>query len=469
MPATAIRLSPLDDSFLAVESPTAHMHVGWASVFEPPSADERPSFAELRRHIGCRLSRAPRFRQRLSPAPLGLDSPSWIDDQAFDLGRHVRRARSADLDEVVADCMSQQLDRDRPLWEIRVADRLADGRIGVVGKAHHCMVDGIAAVELASVLLDPTSGAPEETGDDWRPREPPSTAARLAGIGAAKAREQLELVRGTVRLLLSPQRLRDAPRRAAAAATGAVARTLRPASPVSPLNEPISPGRVLARVGRPLADLLRVKRRFGTTVNDVYLAAATGAVRRLFEERGQDPVPLKTMVPVSVREDGELDQLGNRISFMFVDLPCDEPDPERQLRRVQMETSECKRAGDPGTTDSALRLVAYAPRVMRRLVARAMATPQMFNLVVSNIPGPREPMFMRGCGLVEAYPIVPLADRHAFSIGMTTIRDRAYFGLYADRDSADDVHVLAEGLERATDRLVALTRDRRRQVRPALA
>ena len=225
---------------------------------------------------------------------------------------------------------------------------------------------------------------------------------------------------------------------------------------MAPLNEPISAARSLARVSRPLADLQDVRRRFGGTLNDVYLAAAAGTLRRLLSERGQQPVPLKTMVPVSVRDDGQIDELGNRISFMFVDLPCDEPGAERRLRRVQMAAGDGKEGGDPGAADLAMRLVGYGPRTLRRLVARAMASPRMFNLVVSNIPGPREPMYMRGCELKEAYPVVPLADRHALSIGMTTIQDRACFGLYADRGSLGDVDRVAEALEESTDELVAL-------------
>ncbi len=225
---------------------------------------------------------------------------------------------------------------------------------------------------------------------------------------------------------------------------------------MAPLNEEISSGRLLARASRPLDDLRAVKERFRATVNDVYLAAAAGALRRLMHERGETPVPLKTMVPVSVRDDGELDDLGNRISFMFVDLPCDEPDAERRLRRVQMATGEGKESGDPGTSELALRLIGYGPRTVRRLVAKAMASPRMFNLVVSNIPGPSEPMYMCGCELKEAYPIVPLADGHALAIGMTTIQDRACFGLYADRRALGDVDRVAEALEQSTDELVAL-------------
>jgi diacylglycerol O-acyltransferase len=456
VPESATRLSALDDSFLTVESPTAHMHVGWAAVFDPPAEGPRLGFEELRAHIASRLCRAPRYRQKLCPAPLDIDAPCWVDDPDFDLDRHVIRSESDDLDAVVAASMSEQLDRERPLWEIRIADRLDDGRIGIVGKVHHCMVDGVAAVELASLLLDPTPDAPAGEGDDWHPHEEPGAAARFAAIAEARARDQLDLARSAAELALSPRRLLALPAQAAEGAAGTVTRTLRPAKPVAPLNEPISPGRRLARVSRPLAELQRVRKRFRATVNDVYLAAAAGALRRLLQERGQQPLPLKTMVPVSVRDDGQLDEFGNRISFMFVELPCDEPDPERRLRRVQMATSESKEVGDPGVSELALRLIGYGPRTLRRLVAKAMASPRMFNLVVSNIPGPREPMYMRGCELKEAYPVVPLADGHALSIGMTTIQDRACFGLFADRRSLGDVDRLAHALEESTDELLAL-------------
>jgi diacylglycerol O-acyltransferase / wax synthase len=451
----ATRLSPMDNSFLAVESATAHMHVGWTAVFEPPSDRQRPGFTEIRRHIESRLSRAPRYRQKVSPAPLHLDAPSWVDDQDFDIERHVVAAQSRDLDAVVDDCLSRQLDRDRPLWEIHVAEQLADGRMAVVGKAHHCMVDGIAAVELASLLLDPTPEPPRDPDDDWRPEPEPTTATRLLESARQKAQAPFELARATAGLLGSPPGPGTLAR-GAGRATGVASRALQPSRLVRPLNQRISARRHQARLERPLADLQEVKRGFGTTLNDVYLAAASGAVRRLLIQRGQDPIPLKTMVPVNVREDGEQEELGNRISFMFVELPCQEPDPGIRLNRVHEQTTQGKQGGDPVAGDAALRLAGYAPRPIQQLVSRMMASPRMFNLVVSNIPGPREPMFMLGCELKEAYPVVPLADRHTLSIGMTTIRDRACFGLYAGGQCIADVDQVADGLDRSTDELLAI-------------
>ena len=453
---TATRLSALDDAFLTTETPTAHMHVGWAAVFEPPAEGPRPSFESLRDHIEDRLGRAPRYRQKLCRAPLGLDAPSWVDDESFEIDRHVIRSPADDLDELAAGCMSRPLERDRPLWEICVADRLADGRVGLVGKVHHCMVDGIAAVELGLLLLDPTPEPPVEDGRGWRPRPPPGSLARLGAGARERVGQQLELARGGLSLLRSPRRLKRLPPSAARAA-GAIAGALRPVEPVDPLNEPISTRRRLGRVQRPLAELQGIKGAFRASVNDVYLAIAAGAMRRVLIEHDQRPRPLKAMVPVNVRSDGQGQELGNRISFMFVDLPCEEPDPGMRLRELKRMVGRSKRDQVPKAASGVLELVGQAPRSVQRLASRLLASPRMFNLTVSNIPGPREPVYMLGCELREVYPVVPIPDRHALSIGMTTIRDRACFGLYADRSSLGDVSSLTDAVEASCDELLEVS------------
>ena len=453
---TATRLSPLDDSFLGLESPSAHMHVGWTALFEPPADRPRPRFEDLRRHINMRLHRAPRYRQKISPAPLDMDAPSWIDDSSFDISRHVRRAASDDLDQAVEHCMSRQLSRQHPLWEIRIAEQLGDGRIAVIGKAHHCMVDGIAAVELASLLLDPTADAGAREEDGWRAEPAPGPLARVAVGLSEKAMSPVRVARGAAGLLLSPRRLLSVPRDAPAA-LGAAGRTLRPATPVEPLNQPLSAQRRVARVERPLRDLKQVKASFGTKLNDVYLAASAGALRQFLIEHGRSAVPLKTMVPVSVRGEDEVEGFGNRISFMFIELPCEEPDPERRLRRIHMETTDAK-GGDPGLSEATLKLAASAPRTVQRLVSRVMASPRMFNLVVSNIPGPSEPMYMAGCELKEAYPVVPLAQGHTLSIGMTTVRRPRLLRPLRRREGTGGRRRSRRRLERSTDELVEVSR-----------
>jgi diacylglycerol O-acyltransferase / wax synthase len=452
------RLSSLDASFLGVETPTAHMHLGWAALFDPPEEAPRPGFERLRDHIGRRLTRAPRCRQKVRSLPFGVNAPVWVDDADFDISDHVYEAGARRLSDVVDECFSEPLPRDRPLWQLQVATRLDDGRIGIVGKAHHCMVDGIAAVELASLLLDPSPEAEDPAPTDWQPARPPSDARLLTEGARDFVRTELGLASLAARALSSPRRIRGATESARRAA-GALLDAVRPAPSVPALNEPISPARHLGVFGRPLEDMLRIRQAFGVKLNDVVLAASASGVRRLLRDRGEDPVCVKTMVPVNVRGDEEEGDLGNRISFMFLDLPCDEPDPVRRLRDIHLATSRLKEAREAEGAETVIRSLDFAPSPVQRLVGRLVSSPRAFNLVVSNIPGPRPPMYMRGCRLFEAYPVVPIADGHALSIGFTTVQDRACFGLYADPRSLRDVDDLAHEVDAAIDELLEQSDD----------
>ena len=450
----AERLSPLDAAFLGVETPTAHMHVGFAAVLTPPPGAQAPRYPQILEHVERRLCRAPRYRQLLAPVPYGLHHPIWVDDPDFDVSRHVVRSRAGRLSEAVDACMSEPLPRDQPLWQIQISDRLADGTVGVVGKAHHCMVDGIATVELASLLLDGEPDAPHPPAEDWRPRPGPEQGEMITSAVTDRLREGLELARLPARLASSPKRVLDFVRQVPGLAR-AVTDSLRPAAPGSPLNESISSLRHLAVLDRPLDDLLRIKRAFGVSLNDTVLAVSAAGVRRFLAERGEEPLRLKTMVPVNVRGQDEQGRYGNRISFMFVDLPCDEPNAVRRLMDVHLATSERKDAGEPKAADRILRSIVYLPHTVQQQASRLIASPRTFNLVVSNIPGPREPLYMCGCELERAYPVVPIADHHALSVGITTIGDRACFGLYSDRESLPDADGLADEIDRSIDELLA--------------
>jgi WS/DGAT/MGAT family acyltransferase len=392
--------------------------------------------------------------------PFGVADPVWVDDERFHVDRHVFHATAPDIGAIADAVFSVPLDRDKPLWEMWIADQLADGRIGVVGKAHHCMVDGIAAVELGALLLDPTPEPPAPEPDEWRPRHEPGRATLLGDALLDLFRQRLDLVTVPARIAGSPQRLLDA-----AGSAERVARTLaraaRPAPRVGALNEDISSHRMLARLPRPLDDLTTIKERHGVTLNDVILAVSAGGVGRFLRERGDMPVRLKAMVPVNVRANGVAGEnagadLGNHISFMFVELPCDDPDPVRRLREIGLATRSCKRGGDPEIGDATIRALGRIPRTLQRFVSRLAASPRAFNLVVSNIPGPRARLYMLGCELLEAYPVVPLADRHGLSIGFTAIRDTGCFGIYADRESLPDAALLAQDIGDAIDELLAV-------------
>lgn len=446
------RLSALDASFLAVETENAHMHVGWVAVFDPPPGEKSPSFADCLDHIADRLSRGPRFRQVLAPAPWGLGPHAWVDAPDFDLHRHVVRSRARELTAAVDWFLSKPLRRDRPLWQVCIADELSDGRTAVIGKAHHCMVDGIAAVELATLLVDPEPDPPAPEPDGWVPRPEPAPVDRVAIAIADIARNQLDLVRLPARVLRSPRRITGILRRGERA-TRALLNAARPAGRSS-LNEPISAARHLGRVSRPVEDLLAIKRRFDVKLNDVVLAVCAGGVRDFLRQRGEPAVRLKTMVPVNVRGSAAAGELGNRISFMFVDLPCDERDPVRRLREIHMATSDAKRSEVPEGADDVMRSLGFTPAPVQRLASKLISSPRAFNLTVSNIPGPREPLYMLGCRLAEAYPVVPIADCHALSIGVTTVGDGIHFGLYADPESLPHGDSLATAIDGSIDELI---------------
>jgi diacylglycerol O-acyltransferase / wax synthase len=451
------RLSALDASFLGVETASAPMHVGWAAAFDPPDEGPAPSFEQLRDHIGRRLHRAPRYRQRLAGVPLGVARPVWVDDDRFDITRHVRPADGASLAELAGSVLSTPLARDRPLWELWIADRLDDGRIGVVGKAHHCMVDGIAAVELAAVLLDPEPDSPPDPLDEWEPADPAGAGRRLLDGVVDRARDQLALAGSAVRLLASPGALATGAHRAGRALLSSLA----PATALDALNGPISPYRALATLRRPLDQLRAIKHAYGCTVNDVVLAASCGGVRRHLERHGEAPARFKAMVPVNVRAAGAAGEFGNRISFIFLELPCDEPRPELRLRDISHATKRAKASGEPAGATTVLDLAAAAPSAVQRAMSRLVASPRTFNVVVSNIPGPQEPLWMLGCRLREAYPVVPLADHHALSIGFTTVAGGAFFGIYADRDAASDAELLKDDIGDELDELAKLAQGRR--------
>ena len=450
---SSARLSALDASFLAVETPTAHMHVGWAATLSAPAQGQLPSFPQLRDHIERRLARAPRYRQKLARVPFGLHVPEWVDDPAFSVDRHVYWAPGP-FDDLADEVMSLPLRRDRPLWEIWICEDVERQQIGLVGKAHHCMVDGIAAVELACLLLDPTP-EPPVCSDDWHAAPEPSGERLLARGVRDLAGQQLGLLRGPLRVLTSPTQTARQAVAGALQVTRALSHSVC-AAPASLLNTELSPLRHLVRTQRPLEDLRTVKRAYGTTVNDVMLAAVAGAVRAYLIRQGEQPAALKAMVPVNVRSSG--DMLGNHISFVFAYLPCDEPDPLIRLRRVHETMSQRKRDGEPEGADLALKAAALTLPAVQHTLTRLIASPRTFNLVVSNIPGPAEPLYMLGCPLQATYPVVPLSDRHALSVGMTTVRDLACFGIYADRETLPQADGLARDIDEAIAELLARAR-----------
>jgi WS/DGAT/MGAT family acyltransferase len=451
------RLSALDASFLEVETPAAHMHVGWVAHFTGRDGGRVPGFDTLREHIADRLRVAPRYRQRLVSVPLGVHDPVWADDPDFRIESHVLRADSSDVGMVTDAVMSRPLARDRPLWEMWIAEDGDGGGFAVVGKAHHCMVDGLAALEIGMALLDADPESPREPPATYETRPVPAPVRLLARAVVDRVGQQVDVARAGFGLARSPTRLLATPGEVARVGR-ALVHAILPFAPASALNRPSSPARHLAMLCRPLDDLRRIKDRHHTTINDVLLAAVAGGLRGFLAERGEAAVDLKTMVPVSVRGDDGTGALGNRIAFLFTKLPCAEPDPLARLRTINATTAQRKAAHEAESSNAALQALAHVPRTLQRAASHLVASPLAFNLVVSNIPGPPQPVYMLGCKLTHAYPVVPLAEGHALSIGMTTVQGEACLGVYADRQTLPDVDRLAGHLGSAIDELLDLSR-----------
>ena len=447
------RLSAVDASFLRVESPTAHMHVGWLSIVDRSPQMPRLEAAALRARIAGRLAAVPRFRQRIVSVPLGMAEPVWADDAAFDVDRHVRELPDErelddrDLRTVTDAFLSEPLDRARPLWEILVVPRMTCGRAAVLGKVHHAMVDGIAAVQLGMLLFDlePGAGAPGAPAP-WTP-EPSAGGVRLAVDSAI---DQLRQARRVAALAASPGRSLRIADSMSRAALSLAEDTLRPAPP-SYLNVPIGPRRTLATHAVDLERLLAVKRACGLSLNDVVLALCGGALGRFAEVCGEPPGDLRVMVPVSTR--GDEDGPGNRITFGFVDLPVAGCSPRRRLAQVAARMAELKASGRIGGSALLMQGLGALPEPVKDRAARLAASPRLYNVTISNVPGPGVPLYAAGARVRSIAPVIPLADRHALSIGVLTYDGRAHFAVYADPEVLPRAHRFAGLLADAVSEL----------------
>ncbi len=484
MSPSADHLNALDATFLELEEAdaSAHMHIGGVMIFEPHGDGGAPPIDRIRREIEDRLGGLPRYRQRLSsPETGGLHWPQWVDDERFDIARHVvakglpEPRGESELLEWAADYYSRRLDRSHPLWETAVLE-LADGRWAMASKTHHCMVDGVGSVDAANSLLDaspeaePTVGHPHGPIPHSRPDSaavsPPLALPLRLGAGAAGA--GVRLVRGTVALAraglrlgvrgvdasIHPKRAQDVMARARALAELLVKDELV-AAPPSSINVPIGANRRLAVISAPLPRLKEIKRALGGTVNDVVLAATAGGLRTLLYTRDEMPPPqgLRAMVPVNIRSAGDRLALGNRITSLFVHLPVAEPTPEGRYTR-QMAEAESLKSGSQGTGSSTMiDLAGHAPPVLHSFLARGLFASRLFNITITNVPGPQEPRYAFGSRLLSVWPIVPLAASHAVGLAVFSYDGRMYFCLNADRDSMPDLEVLASGISASLDDL----------------
>lgn len=456
------RLSPLDASFLFAEQPTAGMHVGAVMTFDAPDDFDVDAFVAL---IGHRLALVPRYRQKLREVPGRLGLPVWVDDPDFDLGYHVRRAAVAPpgspevLDELVGRLLSRQLQRDRPLWEIYLVEGLANGRLAVVTKTHHAMVDGLASMDIGSVLLDLTPTPRETPDDEWRPARAPwgVELAASAVVDAVRAPGEL-----AGRVLGDVRHAAEALGRTVEAALDTT-RSAAGTRPVHPLTAATGAQRRWASAHTSLADHRAVRKARGGTVNDVVLAVVTGALRRWMIVRGEpltSGTALRALVPVSVRARAAADArggaAGNSISAYFVDLPVAEEDPLARLAAVRAAIEEHKRGGRAVGAARLIGLVGLAPPIVHSLGARLAArySSRLYNVLVTNVPGPPRPLYAMGARMLDMYPVVPLAGGQAVAIGVTSYDGAMQYGLTADRDAMPDVDVLAAAVSESLTELL---------------
>ena len=437
-------LSAADRASLQAERGPVNMAVAGTLVFDGPV-----DYDAVCARIEQRIHLVPRYRQRLAEAPLGLSGPEWVDDDAFDVQWHLRHARVDGRDGLagyVAREMSRRLDRSRPLWELHVVDGLEDGRTALIPKMHHALVDGLAAVGIGMVLLDPTpEPLPiEPPAGGWTPRAVDRRRQLTRLASSPLQRAQRLLVDSTMRALdTSPRRAAEDFRRAAELAAE-IARQ-RPQAPMTPLNDALSPNRRYAMRALRLDALKAAARAAGGTVNDALLAVVAGGLRRYLPALDADPVAL---VPVSVRREGE--EGGNRISTVFVDLPVRVADPAERIALVSEQMRRLRASAAVRAGALLVGATGQVPPLVSSVMIRAMGNVRAFNLVVSNVPGPQQPFFMSGVRMLEAYPAVPLNPANQrLTIGILSYDGGVFAGLLGDARLEPGVEVAADYLAEA--------------------
>ncbi len=456
------RLSALDMSFLYLEEPTTPMHVGSVGLFAMPA--DGFGFDDLLGVVRERLAYVPRYRQRLRWVPGGFANPVWVDDEDFDLGYHIRRSAvprpgtPEQLRELVARIMSRPLDRSRPLWEMYLVEGLEDGRFALLSKTHQAVIDGVAAVDIGQVVLDASPEAPDAPSESWLPALEPSSLELFAGAVVDVVRRPGDLVESARRAVAELPLAGGWAVRALGGAAGSVAAAMRTAArpaPGSPLNVPIGAQRRFATVDTRLDDYREVRARHGGDVNDVVLATITGALRTWLFTRGvrvSSTTSVRALVPVSVLT-GEG---SNRVAEYVVDLPVGEGNPVMRLHQVAYAMKAHHDTGRTVRARALAGMAGFAPPTLHALGARVASSlsRRIFNLVVTNVPGPQTPLYVGGAPMLTTYPVVPLAKGQALAIGLTSYNGAVCFGLNADRDAMSDLDVLAQCIPDALAELV---------------
>jgi WS/DGAT/MGAT family acyltransferase len=461
------RLSAIDASFLAQEGPDSHMHVGGLSIFEgpPPALDDFLDTLRMRLHL------VPRYRQRLSVPPLDAGRPLWADDPTFNIEYHVRQTAlpqpgsEEQLLRLAGRVFSQQLDRSKPLWEVWLVEGLEDGRFALISKTHHALIDGIAGVDLAQVLFDlsPVPPAVEHPDEPWLPSPDPTPAALLAHGAVSAVRAGVGVAARAVGAATHPRAALSGALHAAEGLGEVVWAGLNPA-PATPLNVEIGPHRRFVVVRSELARFKAVKDAFGGTVNDVVLAVVTGGLREWLRGRGvrTEGLELRALVPVSIRTADQRRTLGNRIAAMRGPLPAYIEDPVARLRTVRQAMDGLKESKQAVGAEVLASMQSFAPPTILAQASRLNFSTRLFNLIVTNVPGPQFPLYVAGREMLDVFPIAFLPKDHALAIAIMSYNGRINFGLLGDYDALPDIGRIAEGIEASIDQLVALAADQAR-------
>jgi diacylglycerol O-acyltransferase len=463
------RLSALDASFLHMEQLEHPMHVGAMSVLEgEPFFDGNGHFriGDVRDLVLSRLPMLPRFRRRLMTVPYDQGRPIWVDDDRFDITYHVRHTalpKPGSWEQLVALTTRIQeglLDRERPLWEIWLVEGLENGHVALLQKTHHSLIDGVSGIDVATLLLDASPDCVPPVVPEWHPEPAPAPSQLLLDSLRERATEPAEVLRSFRSLLRGP--------RHAAERAGELARamstmlTRESIAPRTSINAQTGRHRLLSVVRIPLADVKQIRRSLGGTVNDVVLAGVGGGLNRLLTSRGDDveDLRLRVLCPVSVRADDQRGALGNKVSAIFVSLPVGPAHPSERLREITEQTADLKEKRQALSADFLLNMSDYVAPTLMSLAARAVHRQPFVNLIVTNVPGPQQPLYMMGARLLEAFPIVPLTRNLSMVVGIISYDGTLHFGLWADRDAAADLEVLAGGIEDAFAEMTKLAVER---------
>lgn len=455
---SADRLTALETSFLWFERPGRPLHVGAVATFEGGPLLNRQGhlrLGEVRKHLTERVGEMPRLRQRIVAAPLGLDRPRWVDDPDFDITNHVSEVRvPAPGDEgafrgVAEQIHAQLFDQEHPLWHLCFVTGLADGRVGLIERVHHALVDGVGGVDLAAVFLDiDRAGRPPNPPPPVQPTHP-RRGSFVAEAVSAGLHGSAQVVRGATAAVPHPS---ATVRSAAALARGfATVAENGVMAPQASLNTSPGSRRELAWVRSRLVDLKAASHAAGGTVNDVVLAAVTSGLRSFLIERG---VPLahdlavKALVPVSERGVEEMPTLGNRVSGVLVPLPVGVGDPDQRLATIVATMRRLKASGEADSVDAFLHAADLLPAPVARAMVVGANHQRFINLVVTNVPGPPIPLYLLGAEMLEAFPVVPLAANLTVGVAILSYNGALNIGLTADADACPDVDVLAQGIER---------------------